>query len=126
VRHPGESRARDLSQFLPAGDALAVHRNAPGNLIILGSRNFLLEEARAILQNLGSQLQSGDALLLGTDMVKDASLLLAAYNDREEVTAQFNLNVLHRLNRELGAAFDLRNSGFTLAGILSSRASRCT
>ena len=86
----------------------------------------MLEEARAILQNLGSQLQSGDALLLGTDMVKDASLLLAAYNDREEVTAQFNLNVLHRLNRELGAAFDLRNSGFTLAGILSSRASRCT
>ena len=69
--------------------------------------NFSPEEARMILQNLGSQLQVGDALLLGTDMVKDKSTLLAAYDDSEGITAAFNQNILHRLNRELGANFDV-------------------
>jgi L-histidine Nalpha-methyltransferase len=68
--------------------------------------NFSCEEARLILRNLGTQLQTGDALLLGTDMVKDEPTLLAAYNDGDGVTAAFNLNILHRLNRELGANFD--------------------
>ena len=68
--------------------------------------NFSPEEARLILRNLCSQLQSRDALLLGTDMVKDERTLLAAYDDREGITAAFNLNILDRLNRELGANFD--------------------
>jgi L-histidine Nalpha-methyltransferase len=71
--------------------------------------NFSPEEARAILRNLSSQLRAGDALLLGTDMVKDESTLVAAYDDRDGVTAAFNLNILHRLNRELGADFDPAN-----------------
>jgi dimethylhistidine N-methyltransferase len=76
--------------------------------LYLGSSigNFSREEARMILRNLGSQLQTGDALLLGTDMVKDEPTLLAAYDDSDGITAAFNLNVLHRLNRELGANFD--------------------
>ena len=69
--------------------------------------NFTPEEARTILRNLRGQLQSGDALLLGVDMVKDEPTLVAAYDDRDGVTAEFNLNMLHRLNRELGADFDL-------------------
>src|SRR6204780_2801653 len=68
--------------------------------------NFAPEEARLILRNLRFQLQTGDALLLGTDMVKDESTLLAAYDDSDGITAAFNLNMLHRLNRELGANFD--------------------
>jgi dimethylhistidine N-methyltransferase len=68
--------------------------------------NFSPEEARLILRNLRVQLQSGDALLLGTDMVKDEPTLLAAYDDSDGVTAAFNLNILHRLNREMGANFD--------------------
>ena len=68
--------------------------------------NFSPEEAQLILRNLGSQLQIGDALLLGTDMVKDERTLLAAYDDNDGITAAFNLNILHRLNRELGANFD--------------------
>jgi L-histidine N-alpha-methyltransferase len=68
--------------------------------------NFSPQEARLILQNLHAQLQGGDALLLGTDMVKDEATLLAAYDDNIGVTAAFNLNILHRLNRELGADFD--------------------
>jgi len=68
--------------------------------------NFSREVARLILQNLSVQVQTGDALLLGTDMVKDEPTLLAAYDDSEGITAAFNLNILHRLNRELGANFD--------------------
>lgn len=76
--------------------------------LYLGSSigNFSREEARMILRNLGSQLQTGDTLLLGTDMVKDEPTLLAAYDDSDGITAAFNLNVLHRLNRELGANFE--------------------
>jgi L-histidine N-alpha-methyltransferase len=71
--------------------------------------NFSPEEARTILRNLSAQLQVGDALLLGTDMVKDESILVAAYDDVDGMTAAFNLNILHRLNRELGANFDSAN-----------------
>ncbi|HEV2500746.1 MAG TPA: L-histidine N(alpha)-methyltransferase [Terriglobia bacterium] len=72
--------------------------------------NFSPQAARTILCNLRSQMHSGDALLLGTDMVKDEEILLAAYDDREGVTAEFNLNILRRLNRELCADFD--SAGF--------------
>jgi uncharacterized SAM-dependent methyltransferase len=68
--------------------------------------NFSPEEARLILRDLRVQLQPGDALLLGTDMVKDEPTLLAAYDDSAGITAAFNLNMLRRLNRELGANFD--------------------
>jgi len=76
--------------------------------IYIGSSigNFSPEEARAILRSLRSELRPGDALLLGTDMVKDEATLVRAYDDRDGVTAAFNLNILHRLNRELGADFD--------------------
>jgi dimethylhistidine N-methyltransferase len=68
--------------------------------------NFSPKEARTILRNLRSELKAGDALLLGTDMVKDEATLVCAYDDGAGVTAAFNLNILHRLNRELGANFD--------------------
>jgi L-histidine N-alpha-methyltransferase len=68
--------------------------------------NFSPGEARTILRNLRSELRAGDALLLGTDMVKDVATLMRAYDDRAGVTAAFNLNILQRLNRELGANFD--------------------
>ncbi len=71
--------------------------------------NVSAREARNILRNLGSELQAGDALLLGTDLVKDEPTLVAAYDDAEGVTAAFNLNILRRLNRELGADFDPSN-----------------
>ncbi len=77
--------------------------------IYIGSSigNFSPAEARDILRNLRSELRAGDALLLGTDMVKDEATLVRAYDDRAGVTAAFNLNILHRLNRELGANFDV-------------------
>jgi L-histidine N-alpha-methyltransferase len=84
--------------------------------------NFEPEEARAILRNLRSQLQAGDALLLGVDMVKDESTLVTAYDDRDGVTAEFNLNVLNRLNRELGA--DFNPASFRHRAVWNSRCSR--
>jgi L-histidine Nalpha-methyltransferase len=76
--------------------------------LYLGSSigNFMPQESRMILRNLGSQLRSGDALVLGTDLAKDESTLVAAYDDNEGATAAFNLNILNRLNNELGADFD--------------------
>jgi len=84
--------------------------------------NFTPEEAQRILQNLRSQLLAGDALLLGTDMVKDERTLLAAYDDNDGITAAFNLNMLHRLNRELGANFDA--AGFRHRALWNSIESR--
>ncbi len=72
--------------------------------------NFTQSESRTILRNLGRQMGSQDAFLLGADLVKDPSILVAAYQDSQGVTAAFNLNILRRLNRELDADFDL--SGF--------------
>lgn len=64
-------------------------------------------EARAsLLARLQRGMRPGDWLLLGTDLVKDPRVLERAYNDSKGVTAAFNLNLLHRLNRELGADFD--------------------
>jgi len=69
--------------------------------------NFEPEEARRLLRNVRAALAPADALLLGVDLAKDKATLLAAYNDGAGVTADFNLNLLARLNRELGADFDL-------------------
>ena len=69
--------------------------------------NFEPEEAQRLLQSVRAALVPGDSILLGVDLVKDKATLLAAYDDAAGVTAEFNLNLLARLNRELGANFDL-------------------
>src|SRR5208282_4129686 len=69
--------------------------------------NFEPDEAARILRKVRKQLGDGDGLLLGVDLVKDEDTLLAAYDDVAGVTAAFNKNMLVRLNRELGADFDL-------------------
>ncbi|MDX2514559.1 MULTISPECIES: L-histidine N(alpha)-methyltransferase [Streptomyces] len=82
----------------------------PRLLAFLGSTigNFLPRERATLLSSIRSLLSPGDALLLGTDLVKDERSLIAAYDDTTTgVTAAFNKNVLSVLNRELGADFDL-------------------
>jgi len=78
--------------------------------LFLGSNisNFDPDEALRFLRAMRSVLQKGDALLLGADLKKDPAILDAAYNDALGVTSAFNLNVLARINRELGGTFDLR------------------
>ncbi|MFH9264849.1 MULTISPECIES: L-histidine N(alpha)-methyltransferase [unclassified Streptomyces] len=81
----------------------------PRLVVFLGGTigNLLPEERAAFLRSVGSLLSPGDALLLGTDLVKDEETLVAAYDDAAGVTAAFNKNVLNVVNRELGADFPL-------------------
>jgi L-histidine Nalpha-methyltransferase len=67
--------------------------------------NLLPDERHEFLTSVRGVLQEGEWLLLGTDLVKDPAMLVRAYDDSAGVTAEFNLNVLHVLNRELGADF---------------------
>jgi len=69
--------------------------------------NFPPGSRRRFLRGLRKVMAPGDHLLLGTDVVKDPHVIEAAYDDSAGVTAQFNLNMLHVLNRELGANFDV-------------------
>ena len=88
--------------------------------------NFEHVEAVRILRNVRQRLQPDDMLLLGMDLApsrsKPVSAITAAYNDAAGVTARFNCNVLARLNRELGANFDLNR--FVHIAEWNSRASR--
>jgi len=100
------------SSYLDGLRAVAARR-APGETLLvlfLGSTigNFEPEAALDFLYSVRLCLAPGDALLLGTDLVKPVPQLLPAYDDPAGVTAAFNLNLLGRINRELDADFDLR------------------
>jgi L-histidine N-alpha-methyltransferase len=71
--------------------------------------NFRPGPRRSFLARIATLMYPGDRFLLGTDLVKDVAVLEAAYNDSAGVTAEFNKNVLHVLNRELDADFDPDN-----------------
>ena len=78
-------------------------------VLFLGSTigNLDPDDAVVMLRDLRNAMRAGDALLLGADLIKDRAVLEAAYNDALGVTASFNLNVLQRINRELGGHFEL-------------------
>lgn len=78
-------------------------------VLFLGSNvgNFSIAETRYFLRNLWDALLPDDQLLIGFDLRKDISVLTRAYNDSEGITAEFNLNLLRRINNELGGRFDL-------------------
>jgi L-histidine Nalpha-methyltransferase len=84
--------------------------------------NFEPDEALRLLRRIRSRLRPGDALLLGVDLAKDEGTLVPAYDDAAGVTAAFNLNILDRLNRDLGASFDL--GAFTHRALWNPAASR--
>ena len=83
--------------------------SGPVLFAFLGSTigNFPRDGAIALLSHIASLMSKDDAFLLGADLRKDEAALNAAYNDAQGVTAAFNLNLLARLNRELGADFPL-------------------
>ena len=68
--------------------------------------NFTPMESAAFLQRTAALLGPEDVFLLGIDLKKSPTLLIPAYDDAQGVTAAFNLNILHRMNRELGGQFD--------------------
>jgi L-histidine N-alpha-methyltransferase len=84
--------------------------------------NFMPAEALAFLREVRAGMGPGDRLLLGADRVKAPEILHAAYNDRAGITAEFNLNLLQVLNRELDADFD--PDGFEHEAVYNVHASR--
>lgn len=91
---------RHLDHLPPGGRRLVAFLGSTiGNLDPAQRARFLFDVDAALVL--------GDSFLLGTDLVKEPARLVAAYDDASGVTAEFNRNVLRRLNRELGADFDL-------------------
>jgi L-histidine N-alpha-methyltransferase len=84
---------------------------SPTLVVFLGSTigNFPREEAVRLLSHVARAMGPSDRFLLGADLVKDPAIVNRAYNDSRGVTAAFNLNLLERLNRELGANFPVRD-----------------
>jgi L-histidine Nalpha-methyltransferase len=97
--------------YLEGLRAVAEGRDAEDHLLVLflGSTigNFDRDAGQDFLREVREILEPGDALLLGTDLEKDVDVQLLAYDDPAGVTAAFNLNLLARINRELGADFNL-------------------
>jgi L-histidine N-alpha-methyltransferase len=93
---------RDLERIPAAADGARM-------IAFLGGTvgNLYPRPRQAFLERIAALLGPGDHLLLGTDLIKDAARLEAAYDDAAGVTAEFNKNVLEVLNRELGADFNL-------------------
>jgi L-histidine Nalpha-methyltransferase len=99
--------------YLEGLRAVAARREAGEHICVLflGSTigNFDRPAADDFLRQVRNTLQPGDSLLLGTDLEKDHGMQILAYDDPIGVTAAFNLNILARINRELGANFSLRD-----------------
>ncbi|WP_263377909.1 L-histidine N(alpha)-methyltransferase [Granulicella paludicola] len=112
-RIPGVKVEPQVANYITERYDIARPKGQKVLALYIGSSigNFSPSEAVQILSNLRQHLQVGDALLLGTDLSpsveKSVDTLLAAYDDAAGVTAAFNLNVLARLNCELGADFDV-------------------
>ncbi len=99
------------ASYLDGLDQVAARRNG-GRLLVLflGSTigNFESRCRADLLGQVRTRLHPGDALLIGFDLVKPEETMLEAYDDPSGVTASFNLNLLGRINRELGGDFNLR------------------
>ena len=108
TEYPHLSITAIAGEYNDAIDALPSD-SGPRLFLFLGSNigNFEPEEAVAFLRRIRRRMQPEDRLLLGVDLVKDTTVLEAAYNDSAGVTAAFNKNLLMRCNRELDANFDL-------------------
>ena len=98
-----------VSDYLQAMAWIKKFESRSNLILFLGSNigNFNGKKTRTFLQSLWSTVQNDDLMLIGFDLKKDIDLLLAAYNDKRGITREFNLNLLSRINRELGGTFDL-------------------
>lgn len=108
--------ASDYGEGLRQATRLAMRESDVADrklILFLGSSigNFEPREAGSLLNRVRDGLGENDALLIGFDLQKERSVLEAAYDDAAGVTARFNLNILTRINRELGGEFDLESFG---------------
>jgi len=98
-----------IDDYVPALELVKNYDDKNNLIVFLGSSfgNYDLNTGFGLLQKINSLMKSGDLFLLGLDLTKDETLLEKAYNDSQGITAQFNLNVLSRINSELDANFDI-------------------
>lgn len=97
------------AEYRPAFTILDAHADSPKLILWLGSSigNFDPDSAASFLKELVERTGPNDHFLIGMDLQKDTRTLERAYNDQQGVTAEFNKNLLRRINRELGGDFDL-------------------
>jgi len=122
--HPGVPVLPVVADFTRPFPLPRLPRGTPLMGFFPGSTigNFAPEAAMEFLRMAGRVLGPGAALLIGADRVKEVAVLEAAYDDAAGVTAAFNMNLLARLNRELGADFDL--AGFRHRAVWNAEAER--
>lgn len=105
----GKMRVNGMAaEYFEALAALSQREPQPTCVLFLGSNlgNFQPADAGRFLNGVRQTLRPGDRLLIGLDLKKDPETMIRAYNDSEGVTREFNLNLLDRINRELGGEFD--------------------
>ncbi len=109
AKFPGLKIAPHTGDYFKVLGSLKNSRSRRKVLMFLGSNigNFQKEAALSFFRNLRDVMNPDDMLFIGFDMQKDPRVIIAAYDDPKGVTAAFNLNLLTRINRELGADFDV-------------------
>lgn len=97
-----------ISEYEEGMEMVNVVTSHPKLVIFLGSSigNFTRDEARSLVQEISNNMNGNDNFLIGFDLRKDIKILNGAYNDKQGLTAEFNLNILKRINDELGGEFD--------------------
>ena len=105
---PGVSVEPEQGDYFKILSSLKENKS-PKVILFLGSNigNMDDETATQFIDKLGANLYQGDKLLLGVDLIKSLDIVLPAYNDSQGITAQFNLNLLRRINNQLGGDFNL-------------------
>lgn len=123
---PGISIEPITATYLEGLDTALATRQSPDPVLLLfiGSTigNFNRPEMGSFLRQISRRMRPGDYMLLGADLIKSSARLIAAYDDPIGVTAAFNLNLLARINRELGGHFDV--SRFSHEAVYNQRRER--
>jgi len=98
-------------EYFEALERLSASNKQRKVILFLGSNigNFTGEQAQRFLQGLCDRMNPNDLLMIGMDLMKDPKTILAAYNDSQGITREFNLNLLDRINEELGGNFNRQN-----------------
>ena len=108
-KYPGLSISGIISDYFLGLRWLHTESTLPNVVLFLGSSigNFTFAKARVFFHSLWNALKPNDIVLIGFDLRKDIEVLKKAYDDSQGITRQFNLNLLKRINRELGGNFDI-------------------
>jgi dimethylhistidine N-methyltransferase len=107
---PGLAIQPEQGDYFRTLETFKTKSNRRKIILFLGSNigNFSQTQAQDFFKNLRALMNDTDLLFVGFDLQKDPRTILRAYDDAQNVTAEFNLNLLTRINRELGADFDLQ------------------